>query len=81
MEFFSSKRLVKHLGLETTLSSRNQITIPMRLIKAYGLQVGDKIRFLRLVANDHKSRMLAEVSREGKRFALLRIQIQLQGQP
>jgi bifunctional DNA-binding transcriptional regulator/antitoxin component of YhaV-PrlF toxin-antitoxin module len=76
MEVFGSKGAIKHLGLETTLSSRNQITIPLRLIRGYGLRVGDKIRFLRLAVNGKKSRISAEVTGEGKRLIRLQIRIE-----
>lgn len=72
------EKSAKYLGLETTVSGRNQITIPLRLMHEFSLRAGDKIRFLRMVLDGRKLRISAEISREGRRLMILRIQGQLQ---
>jgi len=66
-----------HLGSETTISKRHQITIPQRLMQQFDLHAGDKIRFQWISGFGGKLRVSAMISREERRIAVLRILVRL----
>lgn len=69
----SMEKSRRHLGLETTISKRHQITIPHLLMQELGLQPRDKIRFQWMSKSDGRLRVLAAISREAQRIVVLRI--------
>lgn len=56
------------LSLKTTVSPKMQITIPMKLARLYGVQVGDIVRFTRYESNALTQRLVVEFVRGGKRY-------------
>jgi bifunctional DNA-binding transcriptional regulator/antitoxin component of YhaV-PrlF toxin-antitoxin module len=73
----SMEKLRQHLGLEATVSGRHQITIPRRLVQEFDIHPGDKIRFEWISESGGRQKVLAIISREGRRLAVLRILVRL----
>lgn len=69
----------RHLGLNTKVSSRGQITIPRRLIREFDVRPGDTVHFLWASESEGKLRLQAAIMREGKRIATVRILIKRKG--
>lgn len=67
----------KYLGLETTVSRQGQITIPLLLMRKFGVKPGDKIRFTWLSETNQRPKLTVEALREGRRLMLLRVMIRL----
>jgi bifunctional DNA-binding transcriptional regulator/antitoxin component of YhaV-PrlF toxin-antitoxin module len=75
----TSQRMEKsrtHLELRTTISRRNQITIPLRLMHEFDLRAGDKIKFSWITkTGQDRTRLIGEVSREGRQILRVLIRI------
>src|SRR5271157_4193080 len=67
----------KYLGLETTVSKQGQITIPSLLMRKFGVEPGDKIRFTWLSQTNQRPKLTIEALREGHRLMTLRVMIRL----
>jgi len=73
----SMKKSRRHLGLETTITKRHQITIPKRLMQELNLHPGDTIRFQWISEIEGRLRVRAIISREEQWIAVLRILVRL----
>jgi len=63
----------QYVGAQTTISAKNQITLPARIARFLGLQSGDMLRFSWISVRRGRRKIIVEVIREGKRELSLHI--------